>query len=166
MLVVGCLERKDQSERDTNGVKSKFMDKSQWQISRGFVTLLLALFFLWLVAEFLVQPKNSRTKAMIIKTRSDERWLSALLEERAVKTGGLTNLDRRFVLNSLFATDQNHFWLDTNTSGDVVDIWQTPYRIELAGRTNFIIRSAGKDRKFGDQDDIVFNSVSNDFVKP
>ena len=83
-----------------------------------------------------------------------------------MKTGGLTNLDRLFVLNSLFATNQTYFWFDTNTSGEVVDIWQTPYQIDLAGRTNFIIRSAGKNRKFDDGDDIVFNSVSNDFVKP
>jgi hypothetical protein len=142
------------------------MDKSEWQISRRFVMLLLTLFLLWLVAELLFPTNNSRTKAMIIKTRTDERLMSALLGEQAGKTGGLTNLDRLFVLNSLLATNQNHFWFDTNISGEVVDIWQTPYQIELAGRTNFIIRSAGKDRKFGDKDDIIFNSLSNDFVDP
>jgi hypothetical protein len=142
------------------------MDKSQWQISRGFVTLLLTVFLLWFVAELLLPANNGRTKAMIIRTRSDERLMSSLLAEQAVKTGGLTNLNRLFVLNSLFATNQNHFWFDTNTSGDLVDIWQTPYQIELVGQTNFIIRSAGKNHKFGDKDDIIFNSVSNDFVMP
>ena len=137
------------------------------RVRPGFLLGLVIVFaFLgWLISGGVATEKD-KAKARMIKTRSDERWMSALLGEQAVKTGGLTNLDRLFVLNSLFATNQNHFWFDTNTCGEVVDIWQTPYQIELAGRTNFIIRSAGKDRKFGDEDDIVFNSVSNDFVKP
>ena len=48
----------------------------------------------------------------------------------------------------------------------MVDPWETPYQIEFSKQTNFIIRSAGKDKIFGDADDIIFNSVSNDFVKP
>jgi len=103
---------------------------------------------------------------MIIKTRSDERLMSALLGEQAGKTGGVTNLNQQFILESLLATNQNQFWLKTNATGEVIDIWDTAYRIELMGRTNFIIRSAGPDRQFGNADDIVFNSASNDFVKP
>ena len=80
--------------------------------------------------------------------------------------GGLTNLNQQFILDSLSAMNQNQFWIKTNASGEMIDIWQTPYRIELVGRTNFVISSAGKNRKFGDKDDIVFNSASNDFVKP
>jgi hypothetical protein len=49
---------------------------------------------------------------------------------------------------------------------DGVISWQTPYRFELLGPTNFIIHSAGLNQKFGDADDIIFNSASNDFVKP
>ncbi len=137
------------------------------RVRPGFLLgLVIGFVFLgWLISGGVATEKD-KAKARIIKTRSDERWISQLLEEQAVKTGGLTNLDRRFVLNSLLAANQNNFWFDTNTSGEVVDIWQTPYRIDLAGRTNFIIRSAGKDRQFDDEDDIVFNSVSNDFVKP
>ena len=41
-----------------------------------------------------------------------------------------------------------------------------PYQIQIVAQTNFVIRSAGPNKKFGDADDIVFNSVSNDFVKP
>jgi hypothetical protein len=152
--------------RSVDGLKPKFMDKSQWQISRGFVKLLLVFFLLWLVAEFLFPANNLRTKAMIIKTRSDERLISTLLGEQAGKTGGLTNLNQQFILDLLLATNQNQFWLNTNAAGEVIDIWQTPYRIALVRRTNFIISSAGPNRKFGDKDDIIFNSVSNDFVKP
>jgi hypothetical protein len=49
---------------------------------------------------------------------------------------------------------------------EMVDSWETPYQIEFFQQTNFVIRSAGKDKIFGDADDIIFNSVSNDFVKP
>ena len=152
--------------RGADGVKPKFMDKSQWQVSRRFVTGLVFCFLLWLIAEMLFPAGSNRTKAMIIKTRSDEHLLSSLLGEQAGKIGGLTNLNRQFILDSLSAKNHNQFWINTNATGEVIDIWQTPYRIELVGRTNFVISSAGKNRRFGDADDIIFNSVSNDFVKP
>jgi len=57
------------------------------------------------------------------------------------------------------------FTTHTNALGELIDIWQTPFQIKLAGETNFIISSAGPNKKFGDADDIIFNSVSN-FVKP
>jgi len=46
------------------------------------------------------------------------------------------------------------------------DPWKTPYQFEFFQGTNFIIRSAGRNKIFGTMDDVVFNSVSNDFVKP
>jgi hypothetical protein len=49
---------------------------------------------------------------------------------------------------------------------EVVDPWETPYQIQFFQETNFIIRSAGEDKIFGNADDFIFNSVSNDFVKP
>jgi hypothetical protein len=49
---------------------------------------------------------------------------------------------------------------------EMTDPWGTPYQIQFLQQTNFVIRSAGKDKIFGDADDIIFNSASNDFVKP
>jgi hypothetical protein len=49
---------------------------------------------------------------------------------------------------------------------EMVDPWGTRYQIDFFQQTNFVIRSAGKDRKFGNADDIIFNSISNNFVKP
>ena len=57
----------------------------------------------------------------------------------------------------------------TNAAGLLTDPWETPYQIEIKSGTNshhLHIRSAGPNRTFGDNDDITFNSVSNDFVKP
>jgi Type II secretion system (T2SS), protein G len=49
---------------------------------------------------------------------------------------------------------------------EMVDPWETPYQIQFSQQTNFVLRSAGKDKIFGNADDFIFNSVSNDFVKP
>jgi hypothetical protein len=49
---------------------------------------------------------------------------------------------------------------------EMVDPWKTPYQIDFFQQTNFVIRSAGKDKIFDDKDDFIFNSVSNGFVKP
>ncbi|HTA94591.1 MAG TPA: hypothetical protein VK769_00555 [Verrucomicrobiae bacterium] len=54
----------------------------------------------------------------------------------------------------------------TNQQGQVLDCWETPYQIKSIARTNFVVSSAGPNKIFGDADDIIFNSVSNDFVKP
>lgn len=141
------------------------MDKSQWKISREFMGFLLICFLLMLGASLLLPAGTSKTKAMIIRTRTEERIMSTLLEDQAMKVGGLTNINNQFILATLFA-DSNQSLFRTNVSGEVSDIWQIPYRIELVAPTNFIIRSAGKDENFGDADDIIFNSVSNSFVKP
>jgi hypothetical protein len=47
-----------------------------------------------------------------------------------------------------------------------VDPWGTPFAINFLSTNSFVISSAGKDKIFGDADDIIFNSVSNDFAKP
>ena len=55
---------------------------------------------------------------------------------------------------------------DLSSSGEWLDPWKTPYAISFPSKNGFIVSSAGKDKIFGDSDDIIFNSVSNDFVKP
>ena len=143
------------------------MDSSQMRIRPGFILGLLVIFVLlpWL-AGMLLPAGSYRTKAMLIKTRSDERAMAFLLEERAGKMGAVANINNQFILDSLFATNQYQAWFTTNAAGEVLDIWHTPFQIELVGRTNFAVRSAGKDKIFGDADDIIFNSASNNFVKP
>lgn len=143
------------------------MDKSQMRVRPGFLLGLFAfLTFFGLLVSSGVPTEKDKQKAQLIATRSNERFIVMRLEEKAGKIGGLTNLTTHFILDSLFDSNQNRIWFNTNAAGELVDFWQTPYRIELAGPTNFVICSAGKDKKFGDADDIIFNSVSNCFVKP
>jgi hypothetical protein len=145
------------------------MDKSQMRVRPGFLLGLLAVFavFGWLVCSG-VPTEKEKTKALILQTRVEERVMASLLGEQAIKIRRLTNINNEFVLNSFITTNKHPFSFATrtNASGEVVDIWQKPFQIKLAGQTNFIISSAGPNQKFGDTDDIVFNSISNDFVKP
>jgi hypothetical protein len=141
------------------------MDKSQWEISPGFITLLLGVFLLCLIAEMLLPAGNFTTKAKIVNTRSEEAKITSALKERTMKNDAPTNIDVDFIYHALFGTN-SYSSHRTNTQGEILDLWQMPYQIEIVARTNFVVRSAGPDNKFGDADDIIFNSVSNDFVKP
>ena len=49
---------------------------------------------------------------------------------------------------------------------EYVDPWGTPFRIEIGQGSTFIIRSAGKNGKFGDRNDLVIHSSSNNLVNP
>lgn len=140
------------------------------RIRPGFVLGLLAivLAFGWLIISSGPPTEKEKIKAKIIQTLSDERLMVSLLVERASNIGGLTNINNEFILNSFITTNQHQFSFAnrTNTSGEVIDIWQTPFQIKLVELTNFVVRSAGPNKIFGDADDIIFNSVSNDFVNP
>jgi len=98
--------------------------------------------------------------------------ISAALQEYNNKTGSYPEGDTKAVLKALSdnTNSQGHAYLVFNrVAGHLyedLDPWGTPYQIEIFGQTNFIICSAGKNMNFGDKDDIVFNSISNDFVKP
>ena len=139
------------------------------RVRPGFLLGLLAFFaILGLLISGGVPTEKQRNKAKILATRFEERLMVKLFEEQAVKIGGLTNLANKFILNSCRTTNEHQFSFAsrTNNSGRVIDIWQTPFQIDLIGQTNFSITSAGPNLKFGDKDDIVFNSVSNNFVQP
>jgi hypothetical protein len=42
----------------------------------------------------------------------------------------------------------------TNATGAFIDPWQTPYEIKTHSTNSVSIRSAGKNKRFGDADDI------------
>ena len=51
-----------------------------------------------------------------------------------------------------------------NQSGQCVDGWGTPFQIDLSATNSPVIRSAGRDKIFGNKNDIGFDK--NSFVKP
>ncbi|HZL14210.1 MAG TPA: hypothetical protein VFC85_08710 [Verrucomicrobiae bacterium] len=98
---------------------------------------------------------------------ADEKQIASALKQCVAETGGLTNIDNGFVYQTVFdALHLNYGSERTNSQGEILDIWKMPFQIEITPPTKFIVRSAGPNKKFGDADDIIFNSVSNDFVKP
>jgi hypothetical protein len=146
------------------------MDKPQMRERLGFWLGLLAVFaFLcWLVTGG-VPTEKEKTKAKVLETLVEERSMGELLEEKASKVGGLTNIPNEFILNPFLTTNIYEgisFTTRTNGLGELIDIWQMPFQIKFVGQTNIIIRSAGPDQKYGDSDDIIFNSVSNNLVMP
>ena len=139
------------------------------RVSLGFLLALFGILaiFGWMIIDG-VPTEKAKTRARFIQTLSDEHIIASSLVEKASQTTGLTNINSKFILDSLITTNKYPFSLAsrTNTLGAVIDIWQTPFQIELVRQTNFIVRSAGPNKIFGDADDIIFSSVSNDFVKP
>ena len=125
-------------------------------------------FLCWLVTGG-VPTEKEKTKAKVLETLVEERSMGELLEEKASKVGGLTNIQNEFILNPFLTANIYEgisFTTRTNGLGELIDIWQMPFQIKFVGQTNIIIRSAGPDQKFGDSDDIIFNSVSNNLVMP
>ena len=53
-----------------------------------------------------------------------------------------------------------------NSGGEFMDPWETPYEIQIYDQTNCTIRSAGPNHTFGDKDDILYDGLKSDFVKP
>ena len=53
-----------------------------------------------------------------------------------------------------------------NTNGEYLDPWGIPFGFAFPATNSFVISSAGQDKIFGTKDDIIFNSISNGFVKP
>ena len=132
--------------------------------------ILLTLFALlgWLLGTGVPMEKE-KMKAKILETMAEERSMSELLEEKAAEVGGLTNIPNEFILDPFLTTNKYRkitFTTRTNALGELVDLWQTPFQIKVAGQTNLIISSAGPNQKFGDPDDIVFNRIPNGFAQP
>jgi hypothetical protein len=146
------------------------MDKSQLRIRPIFLKLLLLcvlLVFLLPIISIFFTDRNYGARARILNVMNDERLIASTLGQRAAEIGGLTNIDNDFVVQTMFGPLRLNYHPDrTNSQGGILDIWKTPFRIEFIPPTNFVVCSAGPDKKFGDADDINFNSASNDFVKP
>jgi hypothetical protein len=147
------------------------IDKSEFRVRPRFLLFLFVVFILcpW-IASILLPANNGKKKAQIYFTHFETKEIATALNQHSVKIGGLTNIDNNFVIQAVFGTDGtinvNYHPTRTNSQGQVLDCWETPYQIEILSRTNFVVRSAGPNKKFGDADDIIFNSVSNGFVKP
>jgi len=103
---------------------------------------------------------------------NDEKQLSLSFESYKQTFGSYPTGENAVIARALAGDNQQklemfHFAVNsTNKNCEIVDPWKTPYKFVFDGTNSFTILSAGFDQKFGDADDIIFNSVSNSFVKP
>ena len=139
--------------------------------SKGFLATLLLILALGIIV--LLPPLNQH--------RPDERMPVFRIEIRSIASALKTNQavfrsyptgDAVLISKALRGDNPRKMVLlearsnGISIKGELLDLWGTPYEIGIVGQTNLVIRSAGPNKKFGDADDIIFNSVSNNFVKP
>jgi len=148
------------------------MDKSQMRVRPSFLLGLVVVFLIvpWL-ANLLLPTVGGPTFARKIMTRRDIAEISSAISNQA----GIGHFETRIYVNSsnsfsasFLSFTTNTIRVDrnrTNSNGELLDFWGTPYGIEITVQTNYIIRSAGRDTNFGNKDDIIFDS-KNGFVKP
>ena len=143
------------------------MNKSQMRIRPGFLLGLVVVFVIIpFLASLLLPSVGGPTLARKIMTRRDIVEISSAISNQTgighFETGIHVNSSNSFSASFLsFTTDAIRVDRNrTNSNGELLDFWGTPYRIEITVQTNYIIRSAGKDTNFDDADDIIFNSVS------
>jgi hypothetical protein len=145
----------------------------EYNLKQSIVIVIVGLALLWVclycfVFPFLVGggPEN------VSRARFDESQLGAGMEEYKSIFGDYPIGENVSVVRALARDNPKKLLLlnlgvnSTNKNGEFIDPWKTPYKIVFNGTNCFTIFSAGPNQSFGDQDDIIFNSVSNNFVKP
>jgi hypothetical protein len=144
------------------------------RVYRNIVKVLVVFGFIYVFAALFFPtggPGVSKKAFPFVKSRSDMVMIGEAIKayELAYQTD-LTS-DAVEIFRKLRGENPDkkpflHWETNVNSRGEMLDAWGTEYALTLQDRTNIVIRSAGPDKKFGDTDDIVFNSVSNNFVKP
>ena len=145
----------------------------EYNLKQSIVIVIVGLALLWVCLYYFVFPfLVGGGPAKVPRARSDESQLDASIEEYKSAFGDYPTGKNASVVRVLVRDNPKKLRLfnlgtnSTNTNGELIDPWKTPYKIVFDGTNCFTIFSAGPNQTFGDADDIVFNSVSNDFVKP
>ncbi|HVU07020.1 MAG TPA: hypothetical protein VHG89_00590 [Verrucomicrobiae bacterium] len=150
-----------------------FKEIPVYKVYLGWLTFLFLLVVIGLIVNL---SSHRKEKAQIIIVRSDETQIIIALKAYSnsygvLPIGDAESIERILIGENLQGKNPqktaflNFIWQSEHPNG-MIDPWGTPYQIEFLQQTNFVIRSAGRNRKFGDKDDIIFNSISNHFVKP
>jgi hypothetical protein len=94
------------------------------------------------------------------RTATEMKGIQIALEQYESETGEMPVGSNAVIFQRLYGTNPFHrAFFDpgdrTNINGEFLDAWGSPYEIQINSRTNVLIKSAGPDRKWGDQDDYV-----------
>jgi len=106
------------------------------------------------------------------RVRTDILSISRALESYEVTYGYYpTNEDTAEILTALTGGNpsQRAFLIygqpPTQNRQDYFDPWATPYQIVSKFQTNLTISSAGRNKRFGDEDDWIFDLAVGDFLQ-
>jgi len=154
--------------RGVNGMKKHSLTQSVVRVVAGFALLWACLYCF--VFPYLVGGGPGKVSIAC----NDERQLLLSIEGYKREFGSYPTGENTSIVRVLTGDNPRKLKLiylstnSTNGCGEFVDPWKTAYKIVFEGTNRVAISSAGIDRIFGDADDIIiiFNSVSNDFVKP
>jgi hypothetical protein len=124
----------------------------------------LGILLFFSVIGYFFHPHYGKKRARGVATETEIR-LVAISFDLYMKENGKLPVGNNVSITSAFSDIASFSW-ETNRIGETVDAWKTPLQIQVFNGTNFLITSAGRNKIFGDLDDIVFNSASNGFVKP
>ena len=145
----------------------------EYNLKQSVVIVIVGLTLLWVCLYSFVFPfLVGGGPGKVPRARSDESQLGAGIKEYKSVFGNYPTGENASVVRALVGDNPKKLLLlnlgvnSTNKNGELIDPWKTPYKIVFDGANSFNIFSAGPDQTFGDKDDIIFNSVSNDFVKP
>lgn len=136
-------------------------------VIKGLLIVLIAVFLIGMCIPLFSKPKIQRPTRAKLEIASLAWALKSYETEYGVLPAGESSNTMRVLSGDNPKKIQFlNFRRTIEHPNEMVDPWLTPYQIQFLQRTNFIICSAGKDKIFSNNDDIIFNSVSNDFVKP
>jgi len=106
------------------------------------------------------------------RVRTDISSIALALESYEVTYGHYpTNEDTAEILAALTGKNPSqrafliYGQLPTQNRQDFFDPWATPYQIVSRFQTNFTINSAGWNKRFGDEDDWIFDLAVGDFLQ-
>lgn len=131
----------------------------------------VATFFILLLLAMIVPVNIGGGPAKIPRAKMEEVQLSQGLNNYEITFGAYPSRENSNIVKVLAGDNPQktvflNFRRTSEYPNEMVDPWGTPYAINFSSTNSFVISSAGKDKVFGDADDIIFNSVSNNFVKP
>ncbi len=137
------------------------MDDSEMGIWPKLLSRLLFLFLVaWIFSNFILPPLVRKKRPKVPQARMEINNLIAALDQYHAETENYPFGTTAEICRVLYGENPAKLVFFTanpkrvGASGELMDPWNTPYEIQILGQTNYIIRSAGPNRIFGDKDDL------------
>jgi len=130
--------------------------------TRTKLLILTLLGLLFLIVLSMVLPMGPRSGVeRIAVTKIDMESLITAVQQYRIEYGTLPGGDPTNILKALFGDNPKKIPFlhvrsrSLNTRGEWLDPWGTPYDFRSSSTNSISVKSAGKNKIFGDKDDIV-----------